>query len=67
MAFLSEMHSLGDIGWVGLGYISLEVILEKRGVGAKPHLKGAKPPSLGNFCGIDLYSLCSLLNSSESQ
>ena len=23
MAFLSEMHSLGDIGWVGLGWVGL--------------------------------------------
>ena len=23
MAFPSEMHSLGDIGWVGLGYVRL--------------------------------------------
>ena len=56
MVFLSEMHSLGDIGlgWVGLGWVR-KVILEKGGVGAKPPPKrwggGAKPPSLGNFCG----------------
>ena len=53
MAFLSEMHSLGDIGWVRLGKFR-KVILEKGGVGAKPPPKrglGQTPPSLGNFCG----------------
>ena len=28
---------------------------------------GAKPPSLGNFFRLGLYSLCSLLNASESR